>query len=69
MLNTVAVEVVQQGVPANRDRIDRTVRGGFHRCPGTPDADGHDTSLPRAGKNATHHSRPGPHRDSERWSA
>jgi hypothetical protein len=68
MLNTVAVEVVQQGVPANRDRIARTVRGGFHRCPETPEADGHDTSLPRAGENATHLSRPGPHRDSERWS-
>ena len=68
MLNTVAVEVVQRGVPANRDRIALTVRGGFHRCPETPEAGGHDTSLPRAGENATHLSRPGPHRDSERWS-
>ena len=32
MLDTVVVEVVQQGVPANRDRIARLVRGGFHRC-------------------------------------
>jgi hypothetical protein len=68
MLNTVAVEVVQRDVPANWDRIAKTVRGGVHRCPGTPEADGYDTSLPRAGENATHLSRPGPHRDSERWS-
>ena len=68
MLNTVAVEVVQQGVPANRDRIAWTVRGGFHRSPETPEADGPDTSLPRAGENATHLWRPGPQRDSERWS-
>jgi hypothetical protein len=68
MLNTVAVEVIQQGVPANRDRIPRPVRGGFHRCAETLEADGQDTSLPRAGENATDLSRPGPHRDSERWS-
>jgi hypothetical protein len=68
MLNTVAVEVVQQGAPANRDRIARPVRRGFHRCAETLEADGYDTSLPRAGENATALSRPGPHRDSERWS-
>jgi hypothetical protein len=68
MLNTVVVEVVRQGVPANRARIARTVRGAFHRCLGTPVADGHDTSLPRAGENASHLSRPGAHRDSQRWS-
>jgi hypothetical protein len=68
MLNTVAVEVVRQGVPANRDGIARTVRGGFHPCPETPEADGHDNSLPRAGENTSHVSRPDPHRDSERWS-
>jgi hypothetical protein len=68
MPNTVAVEVIQQGVPANRDSIARPVRGGFHRCLETLEADGHDTSLPRAGENATDLSRPGPHCDSERWS-
>jgi hypothetical protein len=68
MLNTVAVEVVQQGVPANRDGIARPVRRAFHRCAETLEADGRDTSLPRAGENATHLSSPGPHRDSERWS-
>jgi len=65
MLNTVAVEVVQQRVPGNRDRTARPVRGGLHRCAEALEADGHDTSLPRAGGNV---SRPGPHRDSERWS-
>ena len=68
MLNTVAVEVIQQGVPANRDRIAWPVRRGFHRCAETLEADGPDTSLPRAGETATDLSRPGPHRDSERWS-
>jgi hypothetical protein len=68
MLHTVAVEVVQPGVPANRDRTARPVRGGFHRCAETLEADGHDTSLPRAGGNATDLSGPGPHRHSERWS-
>jgi hypothetical protein len=68
MLNTVAVEVIQQGVPANRDGIARPVRGGFHRCPETLEADGHDTSLPRARENATDLLRLRPHRDSERWS-
>lgn len=68
MLNTVAVEVVQRGVPANRDRMARAVRGGRHRCPETLEADGHDTSLLRAGESATRLSRPGPYRDSERWS-
>jgi hypothetical protein len=68
MLDTVAVEVIQQGVPANRDRIARPVRGGFHRCAETLEATGHDTSLPRARGNATDLSRPGPHCDSERWS-
>jgi hypothetical protein len=68
MLNTVAVEVNQRGVPANRDRIARPVRGGFHRCAEILEADGHDTSLPRVAENATDLSRPGPHRDSERWS-
>jgi hypothetical protein len=68
MLNTVAVEVVQHGVPANRGMIVRPVRRGFHRCAETLEADGRNTSLPRAGENATDLTRPGPHRDSERWS-
>jgi hypothetical protein len=68
MLNTVAVEVIQQRVPVNRDSIARPVRGGFHRCPETLEADEHDTSLPSAGENATDLSRPRPHCDSERWS-
>ena len=68
MPSTVAFEVVQRGVPADLDRIARPVRRGFHRCAETLEADGHDTSLPRAGENATDLARPGPHCDSERWS-
>jgi hypothetical protein len=68
MLNTVAVEVVQQGVPINRGMIARPVRRAFHRCAETLEADGHNTSLPRAGESATDLSRPGPQRDVERWS-
>jgi hypothetical protein len=68
MLSTVAVEVPQRRVPANGDTMAQPVPGWFHRCPETLEADGHDTSLPRAGENATDLSRPGPHRDSERWS-
>jgi hypothetical protein len=68
MLSTVAVEVAQRGVPADRDRIARPVPGWFHPCPETLEADVHDTSLPRAGENAADLSRPGPHRDSGRWS-
>jgi hypothetical protein len=68
MLNTVAVEVIQHGVPANLDRIARPVRGGCHRCADALEVDGHGTSLPRAGANATDLSRPRPRRDSERWS-
>ena len=68
MLDTVAVEVIQQGVPANRNRISRPVRGGFHRCAETLEADGHDTSLPRAGENVADLSGPGSHRDLGRWS-
>jgi hypothetical protein len=68
MPNTGAVEVIQQGVPANRDRIAGRVRRGFHRLAETLEAGGLDTSLPRAAGNATHLLRPGPHRDWERWS-
>ena len=68
MLSTVAVEIVQRGVPADRDRIARPVLEGFHRCPETLEADGHDTSLPRAGENPADLSRPGPHHGSGRWS-
>jgi hypothetical protein len=68
MPRTVAVESVQRGVRADRDRITRPELQGFRRCPETPEADGHDTSLPRAGENAADPARPGPHRDSGRWS-
>ena len=69
MLNsTVAVEVAQRGVQADRDRIARPVLGEFHRCPETLEADGQDTSLPRPGENAADLSRPGPHHGSGRWS-
>jgi hypothetical protein len=67
MLTTVAVEVVQQGVPANRHRTARPVRGRFHRYVETLEADGY-TSLLRTEGNAPDLSRPGPHRQSERWS-
>ena len=68
MLNTVAVEVIQHGVPATRDTIARPVRGGSCRHPEALTTVGHDTSLPRAGNDATALTRPGPHRDSQRWS-
>ena len=68
MLSTVAVDIVQRGVPADRERIGRPVLEGFHRCPETLECDGQDTSLPRAGGHAADLSRPGPHRDSRRWS-
>jgi hypothetical protein len=68
MLSTVAVDIVQRGVRADRDRIARPVLEGFHRRPETLEADGHDTSLPRAGESAADLSRPGPHRDPARWS-
>jgi|tagenome__1003787_1003787.scaffolds.fasta_scaffold20971233_2 hypothetical protein len=68
MPSTVAVHVVHGGVPTNRDRITPPVLGWFHRCPETLEADGHDTSLPGADENAADFSRPGPHRESERWS-
>jgi hypothetical protein len=68
MLSTVAVEVAQQGVEANPDRIAPPVLGGFQRCPETLEADGHDTSLPRAGENVADLSGPGSHRDLGRWS-
>jgi hypothetical protein len=68
MLSTVAVEIVQRGVEADRDRIARWALEGFHPCPETLEADGHDTSLSRAGENAADVSRRGPRRDSVRWS-
>src|SRR3954451_22964333 len=52
MLSTVAVEIVQRGAPADRDRIARPVLKGFLRCPETLEADGDDTALPRAGESA-----------------
>jgi|1186.fasta_scaffold72380_2 hypothetical protein len=68
MLSTVAVEIVQRGVEADRDSFARPALEGFHRCPGTLEADGQDTSLPPAGEDAADLSRPGPRRDSGRWS-
>lgn len=68
MLNTVAVEVIQHGVPATRDKIARPVRGGFRRRPEALATDGHDTSLPRAGNDATALTPPDAHRHSQRWS-
>jgi|tagenome__1003787_1003787.scaffolds.fasta_scaffold14858404_1 hypothetical protein len=68
MLSTVALEVVQRGVPADRDTIAPPPLGWFHRRPETLEADTPDTSLPRARENEADLSRPGPHRDSGRWS-
>jgi hypothetical protein len=68
MLSTVAVDIVQRGVEADRDSIARPALEGFHRCPETLEADGHDTSLPPAEENAADLSRLGPRRDSGRWS-
>ena len=67
MRSTVAVEVAQRCLPADRDRIGRPVPGWLHRCTETIEADVHDT-FPRAGENAADLSRPGPRLDSGRWS-
>ena len=56
MLSTVAVEVVQRGVPVDRARIAR------------PEPDTDDTSFPGATENEADLSRPGPHHDSGRCS-